>query len=81
MSSWPAPPNRCPVGENSAGGTPTPLVYGAAHAAPDPTYSTKLLGKRVSLKVGDGTTADIVEGFKVIVTRLEDGEVAVEELA
>jgi hypothetical protein len=35
----------------------------------------------VSLRVGDSTTADIAEGFKVIVTRLEDGELTVEELA
>jgi hypothetical protein len=35
----------------------------------------------VSLRVGDSSTVDIAEGFKVIVTRLEDGELTVEELA
>jgi hypothetical protein len=35
--------------------------------------------RRVSLRVGDSSTVDIAEGF--IVTRLEDGELTVEELA
>jgi len=35
------------VGENSAGGTPTPLVYGAAHAAPDPTLPIELLDRHL----------------------------------
>jgi hypothetical protein len=34
----------------------------------------------VALKVGDSTTADITEGFKVIVTRLEGSEFSIEEL-
>lgn len=44
--------------------------------------SDPALRKRcVSLKVGDSTAADIAEGFKVIVTRLEGGELEVEGLA
>jgi hypothetical protein len=33
------------------------------------------------MKVGDRPTADVTEGFKVVVTRLEGGELAIEELA
>jgi hypothetical protein len=35
----------------------------------------------VALKFGDSTTAGITEGFKIIVTRLEGGELSIEELA
>jgi hypothetical protein len=32
-----------------------------------------------ALKVGDSATADVTGGFKVVVTRLEGGELAIEE--
>ena len=31
----------------------------------------------VGLKAGDSTTADIAEGFNIVVTRLEGGELAI----
>jgi hypothetical protein len=34
-----------------------------------------------ALKVGASATADVTEGFKVVVTRLEGGQLAIEQLA
>jgi hypothetical protein len=53
-----------------------PLAVKIGRVMSDPAMRARCVG----LKIGDSTTADITEGFKVIVTRLEGGELAIEEL-
>ena len=47
-----------------------PLAVNFGRVMSDPAVRERCLG----LKVGDSTTADIAEGFNVVVTRLEGGE-------
>ena len=50
-----------------------PLALNFGRVMSDPAVRERCLG----LKVGDSTTADITEEFKVVVTRLEGGELAI----
>jgi hypothetical protein len=50
-----------------------PLAVNFGRAMSEPTVRERCVG----LKVGDSTTADIAEGFNVVVTRLEGGELAI----
>jgi hypothetical protein len=54
-----------------------PLALKIGRIMSDPAVRARCVG----LKIGDSTTADVTEGFKVIVTRLEGGELAIEGLA
>jgi hypothetical protein len=65
---------------------PDPLAVKFGHVMSDPALRERCVSlpptrRCASLKVGDSTTADIAEGFKVIVTRLEGGKLEVEDLA
>ena len=54
-----------------------PLAVKFGRVMSDPAMRSRC----AAMKVGDRPTADVTEGFKVVVTRLEGGELAIEELA
>jgi len=50
-----------------------PLAVNFGRAMSEPAVRERCVG----LKAGDSTTADIAEGFNIVVTRLEGGELAI----
>jgi hypothetical protein len=52
-----------------------PLAVEFGRVMSDPAMRARC----AALKVGDSATADVTGGFKVVVTRLEGGELAIEE--